>query len=129
MASRQGVARRKRTPRRRVALSYGQFGPRHCLVKATRVQVAIGDRGLHVEEMGVIRAQAHGLSCVLYCRFWLAQIDLHPTTEVPSPSQVWIEHKGLLNEFGSFVNLPDDIGQGKPGAAKRNRVFPPQIPS
>src|SRR5262245_27428191 len=105
MASRQSVARRKHTPRRRVALPYGQFGPRHSLVKAPRVQVAVSDRGLHVEEMGVIGAQAHGLSRVLYCRFWLTQIDFHPTAEVPSPSQVWIEDEGPLNELGSFVNL------------------------
>jgi hypothetical protein len=110
-------------PSREVALPYRQFGPRHGLVKSASVQVAVGDHGPHVEEMGVIWAQAHGLSCVLYCRLRLTQKDFHPTAEIPSPSQVWIEHEGLLNKLGSFVNLPRNIGQSNSSAAKRNRVL------
>ena len=78
---------------------------------------------LHIEDLRIVWAQAHGTSNAFNRGLRLAEPNFHPPAEEPRPCQVRIEHKSPINESGAGVEVADDIGERMPGRTKRERVI------
>src|SRR5258708_5602783 len=83
--------------------------------------------GLHVENLRIVRAQAHGTRCALDGHLGLAEPDLDPATEYPCRCEVRIEHKGLIDESVAVIKITGAESESKTCRTESDRVIAPQV--
>ena len=53
--------------------------------------------------------------------------NFHPTAEGPCHCQVWIECQRSVYQGVAVFGFIDNIGEGEPGCAERDRIILPQL--
>src|SRR5262245_60594285 len=79
--------------------------------------------GMHVEELRILRAEAHGASDALDSDLWLTQPDLRPSAEEPSPCPIRIEHECPFDEGIAIIEVTHNVGEGNPSGADGDSII------
>src|SRR5688572_8656534 len=125
----QRAARRQYAHRRKVCRMLDQrlFGPGHRLLILACAEMGVGGCGLHLEELGVLRAETDRVLEIDEGALWLAAPDAHPPAIEPAKRQIRVELKGALYQSDAVMHVRRDIGEDETCRAERDGVVAAQL--